>query len=77
MRELEAQLRAEVEELFALAERTDERERPDGLVVREEIARREAWLAQLAVAKTVLEERAREREAQERAAYEEKVAQRA
>ncbi len=74
---IEAHLRAEVEELFALAERTDERERPDGLVVREEIARREAWLAQLAVAKTVLEERAREREAQERAAYEEKVAQRA
>ncbi len=28
--ELEAQLRAEVEELFALAERTDEREQPDG-----------------------------------------------
>jgi len=39
LRELEAHLRAEVEELFALAERTDERERPDGLVVRDEIAR--------------------------------------
>jgi len=39
--ELEARLRAEVEELFALAERTDARERPDGMVVRDEIARRE------------------------------------
>jgi len=75
--EIEAQLRAEVEELFALAERTDERERPDGLVVRDEIARREDRLAHLAAAKAVLEERAREREALERAAYEDTMAQRA
>ncbi len=77
LQEIEAQLRAEVEELFALAERTDERERPDGLVVRDEIARREDRLAHLAAAKAVLEERAREREALERAAYEETMAQRA
>jgi len=76
LQEIEAQLRAEVEELFALAERMDARERPDGLVVRDEIARREERLAQLAAAKAVLEERAREREALERAAYDEKVAQR-
>jgi len=75
--ELEAQLRAEVEELFALAEQMDACERPDGLVVRDEIARREERLVQLAAAKAVLEERAREREALERAAYAEKVAQRA
>jgi len=75
--EIEAQLRAEVEELFALAERTDERERPDGLVVRDEIARREDRLAHLAATKAVLEERAREREALERAAYEDTMAQRA
>ncbi len=78
--EIEAQLRAEVEELFALAEQLDERERPDGLVVRDEIARREdrlAGLAGLAEAKAVLEARAAERDALERAAYEEKVAQRA
>ncbi len=75
--EIEAQLRVEVEELFALAERTDERERPDGLVVRDEIARREDRLAHLAAAKAVLEERAREREAVERAAYEDTMAQRA
>ena len=77
VRELEAQLRAEVEELFALAEQMDARERPDGLVVRDEITRREERLAQLAAAKVVIEERARERDALERAAYEEKVAQRA
>jgi len=75
--EIEAHLRAEVEELFALAERTDERERPAGLVVRDEIARREDRLAHLAAAKAVLEERAREREALEQAAYEETMAQRA
>lgn len=75
--ELEAHLRAEVEELFALAERLDERERPDGLVVRDEMARREDRLMRLAQAKAVLEERARERAALEQAAYEEKLAQRA
>jgi transposase len=74
--EIEAQLRAEVEELFALAERTDERERPDGLVVPDEIARREDRLARLAEAKAVLEARAAERLAVEQAAYEEKRAQR-
>ena len=77
LRELETQLRAEVEELFALAEQVDERERPDGLVVRDEIARRAARLAQLAAAKVVIEARARERDALERAAYEETMAQRA
>jgi transposase len=71
--EIEVQFRAEVEELFALAERMDERERPDGMVVREEIARREDRLARLAEAKAVLEARAAERLAAEQAAYEEKV----
>ncbi len=75
--ELEARLRAEVEELFALAERLDERERPDGLVVRDEIARRDERLSQLAAAKAVLEERARDRTALEQAAYEETLAHRA
>jgi len=75
--EIEAQLRAEVEELFALAERMDERERPDGLVVRDEIVRREERLAPLAAAKAVLEERARERATLKQAAYDETLAQRA
>ncbi len=74
--DLAAQVRAEVEEVRALVERTDARERSDGLVVRDERARREDRLAQLAAAKAVIEERAREREALERAAYAEKGAQR-
>ncbi len=49
--ELETQLRAEVEELFVLSEQLDQREIPDGLVVREEIARREDRLARLAKAR--------------------------
>jgi transposase len=75
--EREAHLRAEVEELFALAERLDERERPDGLVVQDEIARRADRLARLAEAKAVIEARARDRDALEQAAYEETMAQRA
>src|SRR3989449_2754983 len=53
LRELEAQLRSEVEELFALGEQSEQPEMPDGLVVREEIARREDRLARLAEAKAV------------------------
>jgi len=76
LREVETQLRAEVEELFALSEQLDQREVPDGLVVREEIARREDRLARLAQAKAVLEARAQERVAAEQADYEAKLAQR-
>src|SRR3989449_9435054 len=77
LRELETQLQAEVEELFALSEQLDQREVPDGLVVREEIARREDRLARLAEAKAVIEARAKERAAAEQAGYEAKLAQRA
>src|SRR3712207_7440021 len=45
--ELETQLRAEVEALFALAAQADQGSLPDGLVVSDEIARRETRLAQL------------------------------
>ncbi len=75
--ELEAQLRAEVEELFTLSEQIDQREVPDGLVVRDEIARREDRLERLAQAKAVLEARAEERAAAEQAAYSATMAQRA
>jgi transposase len=75
--EVEAQLRSEVEELFALSEQSEQPEVPDGLVVREEIARREERLARLAEAKAVLEARAQERAAAEQADYEAKLAQRA
>jgi transposase len=77
LRELETQLRAEVEELFALGEQSEQPEVPDGLVVREEIARREDRLARMAEAKAVLEARAGERAAVEQADYEAKMAQRA
>ena len=63
LRELETQLQAEIEELFILSEQSDQREIPDGLVVREEMARREDRLARLAQATLVLETRATERAA--------------
>src|SRR5947209_10713879 len=72
--EVEAKLRTEVEELFTLS---DQLEVPDGLVVRDEIARREDRLARLAEAKAVLQARAAERVAAEQAEYEAKLAQRA
>ena len=59
--ELETQLRAEVEELFALSEQSEQPEVPDGLVVSKEIARRQDRLVRLAEAKAVLEARAKER----------------
>ena len=59
-----------------LREQSDQPEAPDGLVVRDEIARREDRLARLAEAKAVLEARAAERAAAEQAEYEAKLAQR-
>jgi transposase len=74
---LESHLRAEVEELFVLSERADQGDLPDGLVVSDEIAIRQARLARLAEAKAVLEARAKERDALEQAAYDAKVQDRA
>jgi transposase len=74
--ELEAQLRAEVEALFALGARADRGPLPDGLVVADELARRQERLARLAEAKAVLEARARERDVAEQAAYAAKVRER-
>src|SRR5438128_10799366 len=75
--EVEAQLRSEVEELFALSEQSEQPEVPDGLVVRDEMARRQDRLVRLAQAKAVLEARAAERTAAEQAEYEAKLAERA
>jgi len=75
--EVEAQLRSEVEELFALSEQSEQPEVPDGLVMRAEMARREDRLARRAVAKAVLQARAAERAAAEQADYEATMAQRA
>ncbi len=74
---MEAHLHAEVEELFALGERADAEEWPEGLGVSTEVAFRQARLARLAEARAVLEARARERDVIEAAAYEAKVRERA
>lgn len=75
---LEAQLRQEVQELLTLGEHADQGERPlpPGLSVPDEVALREARLANLAHAKTVLEARAQERYQAEKAAYEAKLRER-
>jgi transposase len=73
---IEAQLRAEVEELMRLAEAADRGDLPDGMSVPEELARREHRLAAIARAKAELEARAAERHARERAAYDQKMAER-
>jgi transposase len=74
---LEAHLRAEVEELFALSERAEQGDLPDGLVVSDEIAIRQERLARLAQAKAVLQARAQERSALEQAEYDAKMHERA
>jgi transposase len=77
--EVEAQLRQEVHELLTLGEQADQGDLslPDGLVIPDELAFRQARLENLAQAKAVLEARARERDAAEQAAYEAKVRERA
>lgn len=75
--QIEAQLKAEVAQLLALAEAADQAEVPDGLSVPEELARREERLARLAAAKAKIEARARERFAREQAEHEAKLKARA
>ena len=74
---LEAQLHAEVEELFALAESADQADIPDGVCLPEEIKRREDRLAVMAAAKAKIAARAAERYQGEKAEYDEKMARRA
>jgi transposase len=74
---LEAQLKAEVAELMALAEAADAADVPDGMSVPEELARREDRLARIAEAKAAIEARAKERFAREQAEYEAKMRARA
>ena len=71
--ELEEQLRQEVEELLALGEQADQVELPEDMVIKDEITFRENRLADLAMAKAVLETRAQERYEAERAEYEAKL----
>jgi transposase len=74
---IEAQLKAEVQELLALAEQADAAVVPDGMSVPEELKRREDRLAAIAEAKAKLEARAAERFERESADYEAKLAARA
>jgi transposase len=73
---IEAQLKAEVADLLGRAETADQADIPDGMQVPEELARREKRLAEIARAKAVIEARAKERHARERAEYEARVAER-
>ncbi len=73
---IEAQLKAEVQEMLALAEAADQSRVPDGVKLPDEIKRREDRLAAIAHAKAVIEARAKERFEREQAAYETQVAAR-
>ncbi len=73
---IEAQLKAEVADLMARAEAADQADVPDGMSVPEELARREARLAAIAVAKAKIEARARARHTREQVEYEAKLAAR-
>jgi hypothetical protein len=74
---IEAHLKAEVQELLALAEAADQSSVPDGVSLPDEIRRREDRLAAIATAKAKIEERAKERYEQEQAEHEIKLAARA
>jgi transposase len=74
--QLEQRLRAEVEELLALAEQVDQGGLPEGLDMTFEISLRQKRLLNLDQAKAVLEARAKERYEVEQAEYEAKVRER-
>ena len=74
---LEVQLKAEVQELLALAEQADGADTPDGVSLPDEIKRREDRATVMADAKRKIAARAEERFQREKADYEEKMARRA
>lgn len=73
---LETQLQAEVQELLALAEKTDQADVPDGIDLPAEIRRREDRLAAMADAKTKIAARAEERYQREKPEYDAKLTKR-
>ena len=75
--QLEVQLKAEVQELLALAEQADQADIPDGASLPEELKRREDRLAAMAAAKAKIAARAEERYQQEKAEYDERMLRRA
>lgn len=74
---IEAQLKAEVQELLALAEPSDQTELPDGVKLPDEIKRREDHLAAIAGAKAKIEARAQERFEREQTEFDAKLSKRA
>ena len=76
--ELETKLRTEVNELMTVGEQADQGDLvlPEGLVIIDEIALRQARLENLAKAREVLNARVQERDKVEQADYEAKVQQR-
>ncbi len=74
--ELEKQLRAEVDELFALGQQADQAQLPEELDIDTEIAFRRNRLINLSQAKAVLATRAEERYQAEQAEYEAKIRER-
>ncbi len=72
---IEAQLQAEVADLMAKAEAADQADVPDGMSISEELARREKRLAAIAIAKSTIKARAKERHAREQAEHDAKMAQ--
>jgi transposase len=74
---LQTQLELEVKELMALAAQADGINIPDGMNLPEELSRRKERLDKLAEAKTKIQARAAQRDAQEKAEYDEKLIRRA
>jgi transposase len=73
---LETQLKREVQELLALAEKTDQSDIPDGMNLPEELKRREDRLSVMAAAQAKIQARAKERYEREKAEYAAKIAAR-
>jgi len=74
--QIEMQLREEVAKLTAMAEAADQADAPDGMSIPEELARREKRLAEIARARVIIEARAKERYAREKAEHDAKMAAR-
>lgn len=73
---IEAQLKAEVQQMLALAEAADQNNIPEGVNLPAEIARREDRLAAIAAAKVQIEARAAARYEREQAEYQAALAKR-
>ncbi len=74
--QIEMQLREEVAKLTAMAESADQADVLDGMSIPEELALRERRLAEIARARAIIEARAKERHAREKAEHDAKMAAR-